>query len=253
MAGKDAPSSFKKSPSPALTRVDWKPKAQPVTQIEAEPQVNPKPVQPEGQLESRGDSQVTSARSSSVIPLLSASISLQPGERQPQKRSSPQELSTLLSPLSFQAGLPETKILVESIPLTVFERKDLERRGIPRPLSVFVYTDLEYLGKPRPGVGESSGEQSDLWHPKAIARSGIPAVSGPRASGSAGFSDLTLPQSAGKPETMPTTIRQSREISETLEKATNIFLGVVKVSNPSAAPVGVSCVYIQLYTSDASA
>ena len=236
MAGNSfPPSSFKssESPPPAPLNVHWKPEDQPVTQIsEAELQVNPEPVQPEGQLESRGDSQVTSARSSSVAPLLSASIG--PGERSPQEGSPPSP--PLLSPLSFQMGFPETKILVE------------------RSLSVFVCTDLDYLGKPRPEVGESSVEgslvdrpQSDPLHPEA--RSGIPAVAGPRASGSAGFSDLdiTVPQSAGKPETMPMTIWQSREISETLEKATNIFFGVVKVPNPSAVPVSVSW---YLYTSE---
>ena len=245
MAGNSfPPSSFKssESPPPVPLNVHWKPEDQLVTQIsESELQVNPEPVQPEGQLESRGDSQVTSARSSSVAPLLSASIG--PGERSPQEGSpSPPELSPpsppllsppLLSPLSFQMGFPETKILVE------------------RYLSVFVCTDLDYLGKPRPEVGESSVEgsladrpQSDPLHPEA--RSGIPAIAGPRASGSAGFSDLdiTIPQSAGKPKTMPTTIWQSREISETLEKATNIFFGVVKVPNPSAVPVSVSCICI---------
>ena len=85
MAGKDAPSSFKKSPSPApRLSIHWKPETQLVTQLEAKPQAKPEPVQPEEQLESQGDSQVTSAPSSST-PLLSASISS--GERPPQERS----------------------------------------------------------------------------------------------------------------------------------------------------------------------
>ena len=85
MAGIDAPSSFKKSPSPApRLSIHWKPETQLVTQLEAKPQAKPEPVQPEGQLESQGDSQVTSAPSSST-PLLSASISS--GERPPQERS----------------------------------------------------------------------------------------------------------------------------------------------------------------------
>ena len=211
MAGNGDPSSFKKPEAELVIERD-------------------EPDRPQGQLESKGDSQVTSARSSSAAPSLSVSIG-RPEERRPQEITpSPPELSPLPRPLSFQMGLPETKIVVE------------------RSLTVFVSTDVDYSGKPWPRSEESSGEgslldrsQSDPPHPKA--RSGILAVSRPIASGSSDL-DISLPQSASKPETISPTIWQSKEISETLEKATNVLCGVVGLPNPSAAQVKVSCIKI---------
>ena len=216
MEEKDAPSSFKKSPSPASKlSVHLQPEAQLVTQLEAKPQVKPEPVQPEARLESQGDSQVTSARSSSTAPLLSA-VSTGPDERSPQERSpspsdtqerSPSPSDTQerspspsnLNPLSFQFGLPETKISVEP------------------SLSVFVST--LYFGKLRPGSKESSEEgslperpQTDP-HPEQRSEVLVPAVKSARALDD----DSYQLQTAGIPKTIPT-VWESREISKNLDE-----------------------------------
>ena len=243
MAEKDAPSSFKKSPSPASKpSVHWRqPEAQLVTQLEAEEHVNPEPVQPEGQLESQGNSQVTSVHGSSAAALLSASIG--PGERPPwlileRSLSAPPGLRIPTSPLSFQLGLPETKILVER-----------------SSSDVFVYT--AYPGKPLPGSEKSSEEWSlpqrrRHTDPNPEARSGVPAAIRARASKSAhvllgeDVSQSSGPQSAdkpeGKPQTIPT-VYQSREMSEDFKKQ-KTFITVVKV--PPEAPVRVSCIHVYI-------
>ena len=236
MADKDAPPSFKKSTAPTTRlRVQWRPESQLVTQFEAEQQVNPEPVQPEGLPESQGDSQVTTARSSSAPALLSASIGPQAEQRprSPSPTPSPTDID-ILSPLSFQMGLTETKILVE------------------RSLSVFVYTD--YFGKPRPGNEDTESTLSEIEEgslpdrphtdPHPGARSGIPAAIRARASNTAHIlfddDDSSHPQSASKPRTIPT-IKQSRELSKKLGKKQSFFT-VVKA--PTVAPALVSCIYI---------